>query len=259
CICIFFMVFSILWGFSIAKFCLFLVVNDVVFLVKGEFMEKIYIGDVSFIPKIRSLELNGIEVKLRNKESEVLALLCECYPDPVSRDKIENSIWTDSYVTDNTLTQTISNLRNALNDKKHELIITIPKKGYCLGFEPKFLLCNDDNHSSLSEIKSVTNIENENAQVYLSGRFSFNYIVMLLVLFFISFLFLFEYFFNKYQVDIVNLNPHDLPVIINLDLKKDKVFLDKYRKKPSILLKKNSDGSYNICKRVKDEFLCTRE
>ena len=95
-------------------------------------MNDIIIGDIVFTPLKRTLNKGGSVIKIRNKESEVLSLLCFHYPDVLSREDIEKKIWSESYVTDNTLTQTISNLRHALNDKKHELVTTIPKKGIAL-------------------------------------------------------------------------------------------------------------------------------
>lgn len=68
----------------------------------------------------------------------MLSLLCTHYPEALSREDIEEKIWEGSYVTDNTLTQTISNLRHALDDKEHEIVTTIPKKGYCIGIKPDF-------------------------------------------------------------------------------------------------------------------------
>lgn len=91
-------------------------------------MSEIIIGDILFTPKKRVVSRSGNDTKIRNKESEILTLLCHHYPDSISREVIEKEIWTGSYVTDNTLTQTISNLRNALDDKNHELVITIPKR-----------------------------------------------------------------------------------------------------------------------------------
>ncbi|CAM3350782.1 MULTISPECIES: winged helix-turn-helix domain-containing protein [Yersinia] len=222
-------------------------------------MDRIFIGDITFTPKIRAVEHDGNEVKLRNKESEVLALLCDNYPDPVSREQIEKTIWTDSYVTDNTLTQTISNLRNALNDKKHELIITIPKKGYCLGLEPKRVFYNADENELTPKVLEVINDDAQLISRNVRKPFQLTQLLLVVLSFSAAFYFSFVFFFNEYQINIFKVKYQDLPILINLDEKKDADFLKLYRKHPNLMLKKNSDGSYNVCGRVDGEFLCTRK
>lgn len=91
-------------------------------------MNDIIIGDIIFTPLKRTLNKGGSVIKIRNKESEVLSLLCFHYPDVLSREDIEKKIWSESYVTDNTLTQTISNLRHALNDKNMNWLLRFQKR-----------------------------------------------------------------------------------------------------------------------------------
>ncbi|WP_315851244.1 winged helix-turn-helix domain-containing protein [Yersinia massiliensis] len=68
-------------------------------------MGEITIGNIKFTPDKRILNKGGVVVKMRNKESEVLSLLCHHYPSTLSREDLEREIWGDSYVTDNTLTR----------------------------------------------------------------------------------------------------------------------------------------------------------
>lgn len=123
-------------------------------------MDEIIIGDIIFTPQKRIINKGGSTIKIRNKESEVLALLCHNYPISLSREDIEKEIWGGSYVTDNTLTQTISNLRNALDDKEHELVTTIPKKGYCIGIKPTFISGKDIGGGKFSETDCFNVVRN---------------------------------------------------------------------------------------------------
>lgn len=203
-------------------------------------MNEIIIGDILFTPKKRVISREGSDTRIRNKESEVLSLLCNHYPDPISREVIEKEIWAGSYVTDNTLTQTISNLRNALGDKNHELVITIPKKGYSLGVKPDFFT------SDISVTKNMVlgSIKNEGRGLFL-GKFYFsNLKITLAVLFlfyFISFLFSYDY----HQVKVIDIKK--LPILVNLDKVVDESFLSAYQRAPYILLKKSVSGDYIVC------------
>ncbi|MGL4191044.1 MAG: winged helix-turn-helix domain-containing protein [Vibrio sp.] len=79
---------------------------------------------------------SGNEIKLRYKESSLLMLLIKRYPNNVSRKEIAEEVWAGTYVFDETINQTIKNLRNALKDKKKDIISTVPRFGYKLTVEP---------------------------------------------------------------------------------------------------------------------------
>lgn len=217
-------------------------------------MDKIFIGEVSFCQKIRTIEQDGREVKLRNKESEMLKLLCENYPEPVSRRKIEQSIWAGSYVTENTLTQTISNLRNAIDDKKHELILTIPKKGYCLAIEPKMI-----NFDSIKISEEPTSIVKKSTEKININELSFFTWLIGVGIFLFVFYFTSLFFFNSNQINVLSLQSQSLPILINLDKDRDADFLRTYRKPPYLLLKKNSDNSYLVCEPYKGGLTCLKK
>lgn len=217
-------------------------------------MDKIFIGDVSFTPRIRTIEKEGKEVKLRNKESEILTLLYENYPHPVSRQQIEQSIWAGSYVTENTLTQTISNLRNAINDKNHEVIITIPKKGYCLTLEPKTIYTED-----LKIPERPTDLIEKSERALTFNTLSFSTWLIGTGIFLLVFLLSFLLFFDRNQINVFHFKPQNLPITINLDKDIDAEFLHTYKKPPYLLLKKNSDNSYLVCEPYKGGLTCLRK
>lgn len=52
-------------------------------------MDEIIIGNIKFTPDKRILNKGGVVVKMRNKESEVLRLLCHHYPSTLSREDLE--------------------------------------------------------------------------------------------------------------------------------------------------------------------------
>lgn len=219
-------------------------------------MNEIIIGSIIFIPQQRMVNKNGSVVKLRNKESELLSLLCSHYPDCLSREMIEKEIWVGSYVTDNTLTQTISNLRNALDDKAHELVITIPKKGYCIAIKPNFISNNSLDNTLPSHEYVKDNLENESIiAVSTSVRFIDKFVIAL-----VFFIFLFSSFKITscfYQIRILDVKK--TPVLVNLDKIQDKDFLSVYNKDPYVYLKKQKNGEYTLCKYQHGGLTCEKK
>lgn len=66
-------------------------------------MNDIIIGDIVFILLKRIFNKGGSVIKIRNKEFEVLFLLCFYYFDVFFCEDIEKKIWSESYVIDNIL------------------------------------------------------------------------------------------------------------------------------------------------------------
>lgn len=219
-------------------------------------MDEIAIGDIVFFPQKRILDKGGRTLKIRNKESEVLLFLCNHYPAALSREEIEQKVWEGSYVTDNTLTQTISNLRHALDDKGHELVMTIPKKGYCLGVKPKFVLNDPSCNLSLPNKNLSDDLENETITT-TSKSIGFIYKVTMLLVFFLFLFFSFKVTSYYYQVRVVDTG--ELPILVNLDEIHDKAFLSVYNKAPYVFLKKQKNGEYTVCKQQAGGLTCERK
>ncbi|WP_264627343.1 winged helix-turn-helix domain-containing protein, partial [Candidatus Symbiopectobacterium sp. NZEC135] len=93
----------------------------------------IYFLGFIFSPKLRTLSCGDTLYQLRKKESDVLALLCERYPHPVSQDDFLSCVWEGGYVTPQSIAQVIRALRRNLQDKDKQIIVTIPKLGYRFG------------------------------------------------------------------------------------------------------------------------------
>jgi adenylate cyclase len=70
------------------------------------------------------------EVALRPKSFEVLRFLIENAGRLVSRDDLLNAVWPGVTVTEESLTQCVSEVRSALGDPGQRIIKTVPKRGY---------------------------------------------------------------------------------------------------------------------------------
>ncbi|MDN0112329.1 winged helix-turn-helix domain-containing protein [Yersinia mollaretii] len=219
-------------------------------------MDEIIIGNIIFTPSKRTINKGGAVVKIRNKESEVLSLLCHHYPSSLSREEIEREIWGESYVTDNTLTQTISNLRHALDDKARELVTTIPKKGYCIGIKPDFTSSNSLQDLILTQDDSMVSVKPKSTFL-VSKSLSFHYKIIRLIVSIVGFFISFELTSNSHQIKINEVTT--LPILVGLDQVLDKDFLSLYQKEPYIFLKKWSNGEYIICKYNNGELLCEKK
>jgi len=90
-------------------------------------------GTVRYYPAQKKLTCaNGQELTLRAQSLEVLGFLAENPNLVVSKDEIISSIWKTVNVTDDSLVQCISNIRRLLNDDNHNILQTLPKRGYRL-------------------------------------------------------------------------------------------------------------------------------
>ncbi|MGP3590882.1 winged helix-turn-helix domain-containing protein [Vagococcus sp. WN89Y] len=90
----------------------------------------------TFNRKLRTLQRSDEVIQLRKKEADVLALLCDKFPNPVSQNDFLSEVWGGSYVTSQSIAQVIRSLRLILCDEKKNIILTIPKLGYKLAVTP---------------------------------------------------------------------------------------------------------------------------
>jgi adenylate cyclase len=70
------------------------------------------------------------DIALRPKSFEVLRYLIENAGRLVSRDDLLNAVWPGVTVTEESLTQCVSEVRNALDEPGQRIIKTVPKRGY---------------------------------------------------------------------------------------------------------------------------------
>lgn len=99
---------------------------------------KFYFLNFTFNPKSRTLQQYDTVLQLRKKQSDVLALLCAKYPEPVSQAEFLAEVWGGGYVTSQSIAQMICSLRVSLGDDTKSIIVTIPKLGYQLTAEPRW-------------------------------------------------------------------------------------------------------------------------
>jgi DNA-binding winged helix-turn-helix (wHTH) protein/TolB-like protein len=78
------------------------------------------------------LRRDGVPVALRPKTHALLAHLVDHAGVVVPKQELIDAVWPGLVVTDDSLTQAISELRAALGDRDQKLIRTLPRRGYLL-------------------------------------------------------------------------------------------------------------------------------
>ncbi len=94
---------------------------------------KIYkFGNFTFGVKEYNLKKGNKELYLRPKTYETLLYLVERHGSVVNKEDIIENVWSGTIVTENTLTQSIKELRDKLEDNssKPQFIRTVPRVGY---------------------------------------------------------------------------------------------------------------------------------
>lgn len=73
---------------------------------------------------------NNAEVRLRPQSFEVLSHLVRNSGRLVSKEELHAAIWSGKAVTDDSLTQCLTEIRKALRDKDRTIVRTVPRRGY---------------------------------------------------------------------------------------------------------------------------------
>jgi TolB-like protein/DNA-binding winged helix-turn-helix (wHTH) protein len=99
--------------------------------------ETLVFGGVAFLTKSKQLRtVEGKTVNLRSQSAEVLSVLAMRPGEIVSKDALMQAVWPNTFVTDDSLTQCIADIRRALGDDAHKIVETLPKRGYRLNAGP---------------------------------------------------------------------------------------------------------------------------
>src|SRR5215475_4652236 len=77
-----------------------------------------------------SLRAADREIALRRKSFELLRYLVENPDRLVTKEELLKAIWPNVIVTDEVLTQCVSEVRQATGDSKQTIIVTVPRRGY---------------------------------------------------------------------------------------------------------------------------------
>ena len=72
----------------------------------------------------------GEQVPLRKQAYEMLVILVKHHGELVSRESLMEAIWSDTVVTENSVTQCLKEIRNAIGDTDLKKIRTVHKRGY---------------------------------------------------------------------------------------------------------------------------------
>jgi len=85
-------------------------------------------------PSLNSVSARDVIERLEPKVMEVLVYLAEHAGETIPREKLMQVVWPETFVTDDVLTRSISELRRVFQDdaKDPRYIQTIPKRGYRL-------------------------------------------------------------------------------------------------------------------------------
>ncbi|HJU56213.1 MAG TPA: winged helix-turn-helix domain-containing protein [Pyrinomonadaceae bacterium] len=92
------------------------------------------VGEWIVQPRQNIISRNGTRVRLEPKIMSLLVFLAENSSEVVSKDKLLETIWGGTFVTEQVLKVAVSELRKALGDNARQprYINTVPKKGYQL-------------------------------------------------------------------------------------------------------------------------------
>ena len=92
------------------------------------------VGECLIEPRKSRIVRGDTEVHLEPRVMDVLVCLAERAGEVVSRDTLNQQVWANIVVTDQAVTNCISELRHHLGDDRsaHRVIETIPKRGYRL-------------------------------------------------------------------------------------------------------------------------------
>ena len=90
----------------------------------------------------------GEQIELRPKVYEVLKHLVEHAGQLIGKRELMQTVWPDSFVTDDSLVQCILELRRALDDRNRHLLRTVPRRGYM--FTAEVIQCAIQPHPFLA-------------------------------------------------------------------------------------------------------------
>ena len=90
-------------------------------------------------PSLNTISQNGTSNRVEPKMMAVLVCLAEHTGEVVPKEKLLQAVWPDTFVSDDVLKRSVSELRRVFGDDAHEsgIIETIPKRGYRLVVDVK--------------------------------------------------------------------------------------------------------------------------
>jgi DNA-binding winged helix-turn-helix (wHTH) protein/TolB-like protein len=118
-------------------------------LTRQELQAGFRIGECLIEPRQNRIVRRDIEARLEPRVMDVLVCLAEHVGEVVSRDTLNQQVWGNVVVTDQAVTNCISELRHHLGDDRsaHRVIETIPKRGYRLTMPVQAAQASPESHS----------------------------------------------------------------------------------------------------------------
>jgi DNA-binding winged helix-turn-helix (wHTH) protein len=105
-----------------------------------------------------SLRRGGQDIQLRPKSFQVLAYLMERHGRLVGREDLVRTVWPDTFVSDDSLTKCLNEIRRALEDERRQIVKTVPRRGYIFdgpieqrGFDADVLSTREEQRTVLPE------------------------------------------------------------------------------------------------------------
>ena len=105
-------------------------------------------------PSLNTISQNGTSNRVEPKMMEVLVCLAEHTGEVVPKEKLLQAVWPDTFVSDDVLKRSVSELRRVFGDDAHEsrIIETIPKRGYRLVLDVKPANGHDPAHVTSGQV-----------------------------------------------------------------------------------------------------------
>lgn len=75
---------------------------------------------------------DGTPLRVRPQSLKVLEILADNAGRLVTRETLSAAVWPDVVVTEDSLVQCVTEIRRAIGDSRHELLRTVPRRGYRL-------------------------------------------------------------------------------------------------------------------------------
>jgi len=75
---------------------------------------------------------DGSPLRMRPQSLKVLEILADNAGRLVTREALSAAVWPDVVVTEDSLVQCVTEIRRAIGDSRHELLRTVPRRGYRL-------------------------------------------------------------------------------------------------------------------------------
>src|SRR5438552_760458 len=99
----------------------------------GTTVDRLEIGGLTIDLRREELrDTEGRRIDLRNRSFAVLRHLATNAGRVVTKDELLGAIWPGVTVTEDSLTQCISEVRRALGDAGRDLVRTVPRRGYMI-------------------------------------------------------------------------------------------------------------------------------